>query len=185
MSDEPTLPSLPFPLSNTPVDGSRQQQRVEQGTSPPFSSDPPIFSSDDEPSVENYSNLAVRKKRKFRGPWFNQKGQELAVVDGLHATKRAFQRHVDSAVWLGSDSSQDDEDASFSSIVQLHGTELKSPIMILPTPNSQSLLPEVIAERVAVRIIESCLEQVMGYVDLTYAKCLLLGAGLTFTDASS
>jgi hypothetical protein len=191
MSDEPTLPSLPslplaFSVTST-SDSSQPRHRVKlQGTSPPVSSDPPLFSSDDDPSVENYSNLVGRRKRKFRGPWFNQEPQELVLPEGGQPSKRAFQRQVDSAIWLGSDGSQDDEDANFSSRVQLHNTEKESPSIVIPSPAgtaagirrlsplsaSQPLSPEGIAEK----IIESYLERVIECIDLTY---VLLRGGIT------
>jgi hypothetical protein len=189
MSDEHTLPSLPLASSRAPTSQCTQRQkrvRLQGGTSPPVSSDPPLFSSDDDPSVENYSNLAGRRKRKFRGPWFNQEPQELAPAEGVQTSKRAFQRQVDSAVWLGSDSSQDDEDANFSSRVQLPSAEEERPPIVipsgigpgtgirrLPTPsNSQPLSPEEFAER----IIESYLERVKERIDLT---CVIVSERIT------
>jgi hypothetical protein len=124
----------------------------------------------------------------FRGPWFNQELQESVLVEGGRPSKKPFQRQVDSAVWLGSDGSQNDEDANFSSRVQLHNAEKRSPSKVMlppvrtaaghhrqvPLSNSQPLSPEEIAEK----IIEAYLERVERFysIDLTY---VLLCGGIT------
>ncbi|TAQ88561.1 hypothetical protein B7494_g3084 [Chlorociboria aeruginascens] len=72
----------------------------------PASSDPVFFSSDDDPSSENYTQ--DRKKRKYKGPWYQQ-----VPADSIEAPepkqKRAFQRQYDSGIFLGSDETDLDE----------------------------------------------------------------------------
>ncbi|CCU81512.1 hypothetical protein BGHDH14_bgh03573 [Blumeria hordei DH14] len=80
-------------------------------SSPPISSDP-IFSSDDDPSCENYAQ--ERRKKKFRGPWFCQRPVLSEVLDTIPEEptrmRRPFQRHYDSGVFMGSDKLDMDAD---------------------------------------------------------------------------
>jgi hypothetical protein len=175
MADEPTLPSLPLAPNDEQFLGDhRPQKRVRlHSTSPPISSDPPFFSSDDDPSAENYSGAKGRQKRKFRGPWYNQEPED----SGERKPKRTLQRQFDSAVWLGSDSTEDDDDAEFSTHVH--------------TPDSfnqqQTVVPRVgeISRRVAKieradpspeelaeREIGLCLETGREEIDLSYVHWL-------------
>lgn len=68
------------------------------------SSDPPLFSSDDVPSsAENYTQ--PRSKRQRKGPWWS--GPQ--AVQPSHRQKRGgFTRNIDSAVWMGSDASEEE-----------------------------------------------------------------------------
>ncbi|KAI0149527.1 hypothetical protein GGR57DRAFT_223557 [Xylariaceae sp. FL1272] len=115
MAEEPTLPSLPRVQWNSQAqtfDNTRKRNRgpVSQ---PLFSnsSDPAVFSSDDDPDVENYANGRHRKKRYY-GSWFQQ--QQLPTSSDstfgedktpLPKPKRTFERQVDSGVWMDSDGS--------------------------------------------------------------------------------
>jgi hypothetical protein len=131
MADELTLPQLPPAGDNDLFAAdSRPYKRVRlYSTSPPISSDP-LFSSDDDPSAENYSRPHRRQKRKFRGPWFSQ---QLETV-GQEKTKRTLKRQFDSAVWLGSD-----------------GTDMESDVEALTRgpiiPNPASVKQQTIAVR--------------------------------------
>jgi hypothetical protein len=112
MADEPTLPPLPK-LSWDHVTNSfanhRTRKRVR--SSPPVSSDPALFSSDDDPSADNYTQ--ERRKRKYRGPWYQQRpaegGSQGVIELGLKKGKRPFERQYDSGVFMGSDGTETDE----------------------------------------------------------------------------
>ncbi|KAF3765148.1 hypothetical protein M406DRAFT_218891, partial [Cryphonectria parasitica EP155] len=68
------------------------------------SSELAIFSSDDDPAVENYTQ--GRRKKQYVGPWDRQRPVEDHEDDhlpGPAAQKRKFQRQHDSGVYLGSD----------------------------------------------------------------------------------
>lgn len=74
------------------------------------SSEPAIFSSDDDPSVDNYANGRRRKKRLV-GSWFQQSEQLLSSEAGPVPTatgiRRGLRRELDSGVWLASDDTID------------------------------------------------------------------------------
>lgn len=173
MSDEPTLPNLPLTLTYESFpEGSRPPKRVRlQSSSPPISSDPPFFSSDDDPSAENYSDDNRRQKRKFRGPWYNQKPEDS--WEGR--AKRTLQRQFDSAVWLGSDGVEDDGDAEFSTCVQLPDL-LNQKQTIVPliggvnNRETQTARTDPSPEELAEREISACLEAGREDIDLSYVQ---------------
>ncbi|KAI1872272.1 hypothetical protein JX265_001596 [Neoarthrinium moseri] len=130
MAEEPTLPTLPrFPAvswnsGTQSFNNTRKRVRgdgYDVAAPAPFfsnSSDPAVFSSDDDPSLENYTQGRHRKKR-YVGSWYQQ--QQLASSDSALGDevrlpkptgKRTFQRTADSGVWMGSDASTDLEDAA-------------------------------------------------------------------------
>jgi hypothetical protein len=112
MADELTLPTLPK-VSWDPATGSfanhRTRKRVR--SSPPVSSDPALFSSDDDPSADNYTQ--ERRKRQYRGPWFQQIPAESRTSEVLDLAtekgKRPFERQYDSGIFMGSDGTEMDE----------------------------------------------------------------------------
>lgn len=170
MADEPVLPNLPLaptekPLHNDP----RPQKRVRlHSTSPPISSDPPFFSSDDDPSAENYSRANGRQKRKFRGPWYNQEPED----SGERKPKRTLQRQFDSAVWLGSDSTEDDDDAEFSTHVHTPDSFNEPPIVIprvgkINRHVAQATRVDPTPEELAEKVIGLCLETGREDIDLS------------------
>ncbi|PSR85758.1 hypothetical protein BD289DRAFT_368089, partial [Coniella lustricola] len=67
------------------------------------SSEPAIFSSDDDPAVENYTQ--GRRKKQYIGTWDRQRPIDSAAS----TTKRKFKRQADSGVFMGSDSSSIDD----------------------------------------------------------------------------
>jgi hypothetical protein len=100
-----------FPGGNRPTITFTRKRTIDQilyNTS----SDPPLFSSDDaSSSIENYER--PRPKRLHHGTWWSagkaseEGGDVLRGVKkgGGKGVKRAFNRNVDSGVWMGSDSS--------------------------------------------------------------------------------
>lgn len=121
MAEEPTLPRLPAvswdsetqTFSNTRKRGrSRVVAPAQLFTN---SSDPAVFSSDDDPSLENYVQGARHRKKRYVGSWYQQQSvgsEDSALGEEMRAPpkpkgKRAFERTVDSGVWMGSDESTD------------------------------------------------------------------------------
>ncbi|KAL0937305.1 leucine-rich repeat domain-containing protein [Colletotrichum truncatum] len=122
MSDEPTLPRLPHSISwNAQTErfsnNPRKRRYNFKGNSvaPPSwsnSSDPAVFSSDDDPGLDNY--VEGRRKKRYIGSWFHQ--QPAASADSATGEprpalrgKRTLKRDLDSGVWMGSDSTDGDE----------------------------------------------------------------------------
>lgn len=90
--------------SNPTVHG-RKREWDDEGLG--NSSDTPLFSSDDHPaSAEDY--FAHHNKRQRRGPWWGHKEQSDRPLPRTKV-KREFKRNLDSGVWMGSDSSVEDD----------------------------------------------------------------------------
>ena len=111
MAGEPTLPRLAW---NPLIESFSNHPQKKRGrvNSDALSSDPPLFSSDDDPNAENYTY--IRRKKKYKGPWY----QQLPASDSSHDSheqenvkkgKRAFERQYDSGVFMGSDGTDIDE----------------------------------------------------------------------------
>ncbi|KAI1103234.1 hypothetical protein F4804DRAFT_237928 [Jackrogersella minutella] len=119
MDEEPTLPKLPAVSwdSETQTFNNTRKRARDQPFAPPafsYSSDPAIFSSDDDPNVENYTEGRHRKKR-YIGSWFQQHPTSSdstfsELPRPLPKSKRTLKRQFDSGVWMGSDNSVDTED---------------------------------------------------------------------------
>jgi hypothetical protein len=111
MADELSLPKLAWNPATESFSNDRARKRVR--LSPQVSSDPAIFSSDDDPSADNYTQ--GRRKKKYRGPWYRQQpasyheSQESQGTEIRKKSKRTLERHFDSGVWLGSDGTDVDE----------------------------------------------------------------------------
>lgn len=107
--EEPTLPSM-RPASedeSLPPISIAKRKRCTAAHLFSDSSDVPVFSSDDDPAVENYAN-GRRTKRRFAGPWFGQDQQPVPGPSQTGPSKRTLQRQIDSGVFMGSDTSIDD-----------------------------------------------------------------------------
>ena len=164
MADEPSLP----PLVWNPVTESFAEQRASKRVrreSPIISSDPPLFSSDDDPSLDNYTRS--RCKQTYRGPWYsrrpdsNQESQRTS--DKPKRSKRTFERQFDSGVWLGSDETDLDE--------PIEGLQTADETWNLPVRQSQATQtkdapPSPLA--LAQGQIEMCLEDGNESIDLSY-----------------
>ncbi|TDZ20980.1 Protein scribble-like protein [Colletotrichum orbiculare MAFF 240422] len=122
MSEEPTLPRLPSISWNAQTESFSNNPRKRRynfksfSTAPPSysnSSDPAVFSSDDDPGLDNY-NVEGRRKKRYVGSWFQQ--QPAASSDSATGEprpalrgKRTLKRDLDSGVWMGSDSTDGDD----------------------------------------------------------------------------
>ncbi|KKA30515.1 hypothetical protein TD95_002070 [Thielaviopsis punctulata] len=106
MSEEPALPPLPdLPASVLPCNPRKRALQSERLPSSCFtSSDPAVFSSDDDPSLESYQPSSERRKRRLIGSWYEH--NMPAVSADAHPCETArggLQRDFDSAVFLASD----------------------------------------------------------------------------------
>ncbi|EGX91079.1 Leucine Rich Repeat domain protein [Cordyceps militaris CM01] len=164
MSEEPSLPTLPAvswnEQSQTFAKGSRKRLRPvhpNTGTTAPGlynSSDPAVFSSDDDPGLDNY--VTSRRKRKYVGSWYQQfptssDSTFSETQQILPRPKRILRRQLDSGVFLGSDGATDNDSAPETMELPIHS---KFPRIGRP---AVPILSE--AEHVAQEKIRECLEQ--------------------------
>ncbi len=113
MADEPTLPRHPavsWDVQKQTI--SRSGKHGRHDDAPPListSSDPAVFSSDDDPALDNYAQ-GRRKKKLYVGAWYAQQpatagapSSDLSQHQPGHHSKRTLERQLDSGVWMGSD----------------------------------------------------------------------------------
>lgn len=164
MADELPLPRLAWNPAAESLSNAAARKRVRL-SSPAVSSDPAIFSSDDDPSADNYTQ--ERRKRKYRGPWYRQQPESEAGMQGMDdgeqpkKVKRLFERQFDSGVFMGSDGTDAEE--------QLEDREFAS-IASLPVRQSRGKLAELVPptpEQLARAHIESCCESGTETIDLS------------------
>lgn len=172
MCEEPTLPRLPAVArdENTDIPSTNIRKRVRQSHlgSLQNSSDPAIFSSDDDPGLDNY--VEGRKKKRYVGSWFRQ---QLASSDspfgddhGPHKGRsqrnvRKLTRQFDSGICLGSDGSDDLSSEISEMLVQPKTRQLgRRPQLPLQTRAADA------AEALARRKIQECVDQGKETVDL-------------------
>lgn len=173
MAEELSLPRLPAvswnketqTFSNNPK--KRVRTRRSSAASAFNSSDPAVFSSDDDPALDNY--VEGRKKRKYVGTWFRQEpvaSSDSAFEDShsrpLPKARRSFKRQLDSGVWMGSDSTDD----GFEEL-QLP-VQPKLPELAQPAPAPRPQISS--AERHARSIIQMCLDDGEETVDLRWVS---------------
>lgn len=118
MADEPSLPPLPAvswdaetqSFSNNPRKRGRAPHRMSTAPANNYnSSDPAVFSSDDDPALDNY--VEGRKKKRYVGSWFQQQPASSDPVEmSKPEGKRKLTREFDSGVFLCSDDSIEDMD---------------------------------------------------------------------------
>ncbi|OAA36653.1 Leucine Rich Repeat domain protein [Metarhizium rileyi] len=165
MAEEPSLPRLPAvswdessqSFSNNP----RKRVRHPRSGGLCNSSDPAVFSSDDDPGLDNY--VEGRKKKRYVGSWFQQQPTSSDSTFSEHMLlpkpKRKLARHFDSGVYLGSDGT-DGEDLA-SEVLEM---PLRSK---LPQLEQQPLTTAVSKAELSARDkIRSCLEQGEETIDL-------------------
>jgi hypothetical protein len=170
MAEEPTLPALPkVAWDSHALTFSNTRKRHRDGVTAPIlfsnSSDPAVFSSDDDPHIDNYVNGRHRKKR-YVGSWFQQMPASSdstfsEVGRLLPKPKRAFERHFDSGVWMGSDGSVD-PDEDFALDVE------PSPEPKLPQLRNPRPVPSVAPEELIVRArVDAAIEEGNPDIDLS------------------
>ncbi|KAH8667383.1 hypothetical protein BGZ60DRAFT_48679 [Tricladium varicosporioides] len=162
MSEELTLPRLAWDSRTESFSNHRSRKRVR--SSPPASSDPAIFSSDDDPSADNYTQ--DRRKKKYRGPWYQQR---LASDSGMQEDesreqkkgKRIFERQYDSGVFMGSDGTDIDEPMEGLVLSQRPDVTIRQGLPVhlgVATPSPEDW---------ATKQIQECLEEGNERIDLS------------------
>ncbi|KAF4632781.1 hypothetical protein G7Y89_g5348 [Cudoniella acicularis] len=164
MAEELSLPKLAWNPITESFSNSRSRKRVR--SSPPVSSDPAIFSSDDDPSADNYTQ--DRRKRKYRGPWYQQQpasdaGSQDIQVHDLKKGKRTFERQYDSGIFMGSDGTDIDEPMENLDLSKKPKLSLRQTRPIAMERATQPL--EV--EELAAKEIHRCLEEGDESIDLS------------------
>lgn len=171
MAEEPTLPSLPKVSwdSHTQTFTNTRKRHRDGATPQPLlsnSSDPAVFSSDDDPHIDNYINGRHRKKR-YVGSWFQQMPTSSdstfgEPVEPKPKPKRTFERQWDSGVWMGSDGSVD-ADEEFATEMELP-LESKLPQLQSPRPVSYRAAEDL----VVYNRIDTAIEEGNPDIDLSY-----------------
>ncbi|KAH6885339.1 hypothetical protein B0T10DRAFT_93256 [Thelonectria olida] len=168
MSEEPTLPPLPGvswneqsqSFSNNPRKRVRHPHSTNNAPILKYnSSDPAIFSSDDDPALDNY--VEGRRKKRYVGSWFQQHptSSDSTFSETLHIPKqrRPWTRQADSGVFLGSDGDDSDD--------VMEGLELSPPKPRLPLVHRSPLRRVSKAEHLARDKVRACLDQGQETVD--------------------
>ncbi|PBP24399.1 leucine Rich Repeat family protein [Diplocarpon rosae] len=165
MADDLPLPRLAWNAATESFSQNTARKRIRL-SSPPASSDPAIFSSDDDPSAENYTTQERRGKRKYRGPWYMQRPAEPeaetqeSIKAEARKTKRPFERQFDSGVFMGSDGTDmDDEIEVSNAAISLSLPQIQ--------PQALQIARQSDPENAARRHIELCLEEGTESIDLS------------------
>jgi hypothetical protein len=172
MVDDLPLPRLAWDPNTESFSKTRKRVRL---SSPPISSDPAIFSSDDDPSADNY-HTQERRKKKFRGPWYRQRpAPDEGSQDSLEESKRSkrkLERQFDSGVFMGSDGTDIDE--STEELVSGDSGPTSLPLRQPRVIEKAVTTPEELARSQ----IQRCLEDGDESIDLSYVslRCLLFNA---------
>lgn len=168
MDDEPDLPDLDLPSTQSALfkapelPGKRKRIPNDGRAHASNSSDPAVFSSDDNPDLDNYVQGRHRKKR-YVGTWFEQRpaSSDSGFTDELKSRpprKRTLQRQLDSGVWMGSDESTDLDD--FVPECDQQTSTRGAALIQLPPPNP--------LEAAAQQKIREAVEQGNETIDLSY-----------------
>lgn len=164
--EEPVLPLLPSiswdEESQTFSHNSRKRVRPQPSRdAPPLnhnSSDPAIFSSDDDPALDNY--VEGRRKKRYVGSWFQQHptSSDSTFSETIHVPKqrRQWARQADSGVYLGSDGSESDD------MLEILETPTRSK---LPQLTRSPLRPVSRSEQTAREKIRTCIEKADETID--------------------
>lgn len=158
MSEEPpSSPRLPaFTFQ------SRKRSHVSPQSLRFNSSDPAIFSSDDDPGLDNY--VEGRRKKRYVGSWFQQQldSVDSSLDNGAGRVsnvpaKRSLKRDLDSGIFLGSDTT-DGEDF----IEGLEAPAVPRLPQIAPRTMPRLSQPEIVARQK----IQDCVDRGNEMVDL-------------------
>ena len=192
MDEDSSLPSLPGPpwsiaaprgLSWMPR-GARAR-RIEANLVCTNSSDPAVFSSDDDQALDNY-HLGRRRKKRYVGAWYNQQpalSSDASMDSGFGGEEdvktlrppkrrapslepsgpRKFKRQMDSGVWLPRGDMQSTD------------TEELEDVEMTPAPPKLLLRRPAMSEKeqLAQSLVQGCIELGIESVDLTYAQTIL------------
>ncbi|KAH8170084.1 leucine rich repeats (2 copies) domain-containing protein [Sarocladium implicatum] len=171
MSEEPTLPRLPAvswdersqSFSNNPRKRGRLTHANNVPSSAFNSSDPAVFSSDDDPALDNY--VEGRRKRRYVGTWFSQHPTssdstfgDVTVTENPRP-KRTWARQLDSGIFLGSD---DAESETMSECPPLPSQPRLKQLNV--QPRCQPNAAELEAQKRVQQCVESGTEDVVLYM---------------------
>ncbi|KAG9240767.1 hypothetical protein BJ878DRAFT_429576 [Calycina marina] len=179
--DEDSLPLPKLAWDASPDSSSHGRSRKRAKLTPPLpSSDLPLFSSDDDPNLENY--IGGRRKKQSRGTWYDHQPaaeSPLRSSDkiGNHVSdaKRAFKRQYDSGVFLGSDGTEVDEGLEeFQQSVYANLPLRQWNSSQNSSQNSIIVKRQDTPEAWAKREIERCLEEGIEVIDLSLRKLTVL-----------
>lgn len=110
---EASLPPIPAVSWDAQTQSLAKRKRSTASQIFSDSSDPAVFSSDDDPALDNYVE-GRHKKKRYVGSWFQQHPAPGSFDSGIAAGRRPASRGkrafvpVDSGVFMGSDGSVDD-----------------------------------------------------------------------------
>lgn len=126
------------------------------------SSDPALFSSDENPDVENYLGSKRRKKRTYAGTWWGEKqkmngsASDTSSRGIVERVKRKFTRNFDSGVFMASDDSASADlssDSSFTAdFLNDQKVTQRSRNTITPDTSFTSLSPSTPVQKKNVRV---------------------------------
>ncbi|KAK3335459.1 hypothetical protein B0T19DRAFT_9295 [Cercophora scortea] len=196
MNDEPTLPTLPSarrPRESPFGAAGQKRSRAAHTTThasasssnAPSSSDA-VFSSDDDPALDNY--VHGRRKKRYVGTWYDQQpassdsadsaiGDETAPPGSGSGSgsgsgrrmplsrprsRRQFKRQLDSGVWMALDEAPTDTDEN-DSLLEL-APAMPRLALAVPNPPRPMLSPE---EETALGIVRRCVDEGREMVDLS------------------
>ena len=167
-------PSLPAPVAEPDLDESWTSRKRVLEREPSSSSDPPLFSSDDQPASNVEDSLAVgQRKRQYRGTWWDA----AASHPQGPRKRRNFTRNLDSGVWLGSEDSEASLDGQVQVASQAGSLPAiepsrrarwgEAPPSRIPVGVDPAAWDPVQRERYAERRVQQCLEDGLERVDLS------------------
>jgi hypothetical protein len=124
-----------------------------------FSSDPP------DPSVDHY--FQPRRKKQYRGTWWNAEAEAVQSSDGEQKSKADFARNLDSGIWMGSDNT--DESLGSDDLPPESSQAVPGPLHSLsrttkPVPKISTARTS--SEEMARLIVQKCLDNENEIVDL-------------------
>jgi hypothetical protein len=168
MSDEPSLPPLPavsWDEGSQSFSNIARKRTHLRSFKPPEaastfnSSDPAVFSSDDDPGLDNY--VQGRRKKRYVGTWYQQQpaSSDSALGDVVTVAgpkpKRTLARQNDSGVFMGSDA---ESDILESLDIPVRSQRLRAPIL-------EFKLPTMSAETKFQDLIRKCIDEGKETVD--------------------
>lgn len=126
------------------------------------SSDPALFSSDENADVENYLGAKRRKKKTYAGTWWGEKqkmnasGSDTSSRGVVDRVKRKFTRNFDSGVFMASDDSVSADlssDSSFTAdFLNDQSASQRSKNITTPDTSFTSLSPSTPVQKKSVRL---------------------------------
>ncbi|KAK3693631.1 hypothetical protein B0T22DRAFT_45759 [Podospora appendiculata] len=179
MNDEPTLPTLPSPRwpRESPFGVGQKRSRAAHTDTHASSSNAPsssdaVFSSDDDPALDNY--VHGRRKKRYVGTWYDQQPASSDSADSAigdetrpgrmplsRPRRRQFKRQLDSGVWMALDEAPTDTDENDSLDLAPAMPRLALPV---PKPPRSMLSPE---EETALAVVRRCVDEGREMVDLS------------------